>query len=129
MASIKLGLLGAETTLPEMKYPPGGSAEIPTECQKNVSEETMLDGSSDFNVLEAHPLSFTLEFDELTWAWVVTLRGICELDQELSFINEFTDSVSYPCVVLSWGFTPIAETTGHAAILYKFHIELKGTGE
>jgi hypothetical protein len=129
MADIKLGLLGAEVTLPEIKYAPGSGVEIPTECQKNIEEETMLDGSSGFNVLEVHPLSFPLEFDEITWAEVVILRDICMLNQELSFINEFTDSVAYPVVVMNWGFVPIAETTGQAAILYKFHLELKGTGE
>ena len=128
MAVIKLGILGSEVTLPDIKYAPGAGVEIPTDCSKNISEEKMLDGSSSFNVDSIHPLSFTLEFDELTWAQVVTLRDICELNQELSFINEFTDSVAYPVVILSWGFTPIAETTGQAAILYKFSIELKGTG-
>ena len=128
MAVIKLGILGSEVTLPDIKYAPGAGVEIPTDCSKNISEEKMLDGSSSFIVDSIHPLSFTLEFDELTWAQIVTLRGICELNQELSFINEFTDSVAYPVVVLSWGFVPIAETTGQTAILFRFNLELKGTG-
>jgi len=129
MAVIKLGILGSEVTLPEMKYFPGGDVEIPTDCSKNVSEEKMLDGSSSFNIDSIHPRAFRLEWDELTWAEVEALQALVDLNVELNYINEFTDSVGYPVVVLTFsGPTPIAETTGQAAILYKFSIELKGTG-
>jgi len=128
MAVIKLGLLGAEVTLPDIKYAPGAGVEIPTECTKNVSEEKMLDGSSSFNIDTYHPRAFRLEFDELTWAQVEVLLTAVGYNEELSYINEYVDSVAYPVVVLAWSCVPIAETTGQATILYKFSIELKGTG-
>jgi len=128
MAAIKLGLLGSEVTLPEIKYAPGSGIDLPFNCAKNVDEVSMLDGSSNFNIMANHPRSFPLEWDELTWAEVVTILDVCVLEQELSFINEYVDSVAYPVVVLDYGFTPIAETTGQTTILYRFRLELKGTG-
>jgi len=128
MAAIKLGILGAEVTLPEIKYAPGSGIDLPFNCPKNVDEVSMLDGTSDFIITANHPRAFPLEWDELTWAEVTTILSICVLEQELSFINEFVDSVAYPVVVLEYSYTPIAETTGQTTILYRFRLELKGTG-
>ena len=128
MADIKLGPLGSETTLPEIKYPPGSGVEIPTDVRKNVDEAKMLDGSARFNIASIHPRSFTLEWDELPWSDVQILAGLCLLNEKLNYINGYTDNVGFPVVVLAWGYVPIAETTGQTTVLYKFTMELKGTG-
>ena len=128
MAAIKLGILGSEVTLPDIKYAPGSGIDLPFNCAKNVDEVSMLDGSSNFNITANHPRAFPLEWDELTWAEVTALLNIVTLNQELSFINEYVDSIAYPVVVLEYSYTPIAETTGQTTILYRFRLELKGTG-
>ncbi len=129
MADIKLGLPGLEIVLPAIKFEPGSDPEIPTECQKNVREATMSDGSSIFNISAVHPKSFRLPFDELTAAEVAVLLGILALDEELSFINEYVSADAYRVVVTDFtGPDPIGDTTGQAEILYRMTINLKGTG-
>src|SRR4030042_1637671 len=126
--NIRLGLPGLEYILPPIRYAPGSGVELPTECSKNVEEAKMADGSLRINILGTHPLSFRLELDELPWAEVVKLLEIVAHNKQLNFINEYTDGLAYAVVVLGWGHVRIAEQTGQTVVLYKFTVELRGTG-
>ena len=130
MATIRLGLPGLEYVLPEMRYPVGGEASIGMECQKNVQEATMADGSLRVNISAVHPSTFgPFEFDKLTLAEAAPWVVMAKLNAELSLINEYTDAtLAYRVYVKSWGLYPISYTTGRTVPLYKLVLELQGTG-
>jgi hypothetical protein len=129
MSQIRLGLPGLEYVLPEMRYPVGGEASIGMECQKNVQEATMADGSLRVNISAVHPSTFgPFEFDKLSLAEAAPWVAMAKSNVELSLINEYTDGLAYRVFVKSWGLYPISYTTGRAVPLYKLTLELKGTG-
>jgi len=126
MADIKLGPLGSETTLPKPCWQIGSAPDLPYNVEVSVDEAKMSDGSSRFNFAGENSGSFTIPWDGLTWSQVGAIMAVAKLRQLLSYINEYTDNVSHPVAVTSFGYSFKAGTaTGTGK--YTFSLTLKET--
>jgi len=78
--------------LPKLNWTAGGDRESPTGYTKNVEKAKMLDGTVRANFKAKSQKSFTLEWDLLPAADVLTLRGLAELNEPLRFQNNWLDA-------------------------------------
>ena len=124
MADFKLGILGSETTLPDILYEPGD--ELQADAEDSVEEDEMMDGSFRYDFKENVRRTWPLEWADLTWAQIGTLAGIAALKQELNYINGYMGITGATVVVAHWsGAILILETSGLAAPLYRASMTLK----
>jgi len=99
MADIKLGLTGAEVTLPT-----GVHYEIPVDPQKDVAESVMSDGTRRYGFYKM-PRRWTLK-------WVVPLAltniqilvGLRDLNSVLHFQNQWESNTWYNVVITGFSY-------------------------
>ena len=117
MASFKLGIAGSEYDLPTCV-----ADELTVEREDLVEEAVMAGGYKRYNVKDAAPRTWPIEFDWLTAAEVTTLDTIAALGVTLNYINGYQGlAAGVAVVVKSWpkGATLITNTSGLATPRYR----------
>lgn len=107
MADIKLGLYGAEVTLPQVNANLGAPPALPWTYRKQVDEATMLSGESRFNSRSFHPKTFPLSWDRLPIADILTLDTLANYNVRLHFQNAWIDATWRWVMVTEFEFTPV----------------------
>jgi hypothetical protein len=125
MADIKLGISGAETTLPQICWQSGGGPTLPVDVDKGVDVVIMSDGSARANCKPNFAGSWSFEWDGLEAAGLATLLGVMALNGRLVLINEYTDNVPHDVVVLAYGWA-LKATTAIRTKKYTFSLSLQG---
>jgi hypothetical protein len=115
MADIKLGLAGAQVTLPSPIWPSGAAPDFPYEQESSAEEDMMLDGSLRVNVKSYSPGTWTVTWDGATWANVQTIWGAAALNAELVYKNEHTDNADHNVYVKSRGYSLKGDTAATTA--------------
>ena len=109
MADIKLGISGSETTLPQINWIGRNAPRIPTHEPKNLKIARMSDGSRRFARLIGKK-TFRLNWGNLIYTEVETLRTLKELNQVLRYQNNWESSDYFNVVVTSLRWSPIVTT-------------------
>lgn len=124
MPNIYLGPKGEETLLPPVNWMAGGELELPIGYAKNVDKVATLSGATRANFKTYTPKTFELSWDLLPAATITTLRGLAELNQKLSFQNNWLDATWRWVYVASLEVSSIQST--HAATAqYKAVLQLE----
>lgn len=87
MADIKMGLYGAETTLPQPQARGGIPPGMPVGYTKQMTETTMADGSARFNTKRYHPRTYSLSWVQISAADLATLQGLADRNVRLRYQN------------------------------------------
>lgn len=124
MADFKLGILGSESTLPDLRYEPGD--ELEADAEEAVVETEMMDSTFSYDIKPNTRRTWSLEWTELTWAEIETLATIAALKQELNYINGYI-GLTGTTVVVAYYSGPILmlETSGQATPRYRARMVLK----
>lgn len=109
MADLKLGLEGAEVTLPKISGI-SGYPSIPVNYEKKIEEKVMSDGSKRWGFY-AKKRRWVISFGFLTWANVVAIRTLYDQNKILRFKNEYEEDVWYNVIFFSFNYEtePIPE--------------------
>lgn len=121
---IKLGPVGAMATLPAVCWQQGAAPVINYDVTKGVNEVKMLDGSSRFDITEHGSASWTLDWDGLGALDLATLTNVVALNEELVFVNGFTDNIAHNVVVTGYSHGLKAETASRTK-KYVFSMTLR----
>jgi hypothetical protein len=108
--AILLGPSGSETTLPAVNWIAPGEKELPVGYKKNLDVTQMLDGSKRVNFRAYSQKSFSLEWDLLPAATILTLIGLAELNQVLRYQNNWVDATWRLVVVTGFEYQAIQST-------------------
>ena len=124
MADFKLGILGSESTLPDLRYEPG--AELEADAEEAVVESEMMDGTFSYDIKPTTRRTWPLEWTELTWTEIETLATIAALKQELNYINGYIGLTGTTVVVAHYsGPILMLETSGQTTPRYRARMVLK----
>jgi len=106
MADIKLGLYGAEVTLPQVNALIGSRPPMPRGKRKQVEMETMLDGSARGNAKEYSPQTFSLSWAQLSAADVTTIETEVNRNVRLHYQNAWHSATWYWVIVADFKVDP-----------------------
>jgi len=110
MADIKLGLTGAEVTLPPISWLNGSPPTLAVGYKKRVDKATMLDGSERYNFKAKTPKSFSLEWQRLTEAQLDALIALSEYNLAMRYQNNWTDSTWRIVVITTFEWSALLQT-------------------
>ncbi|MBE3131380.1 MAG: hypothetical protein IMZ54_11795 [Acidobacteria bacterium] len=125
MADIKLGLYGAEVTLPQVNVPVGSRPSMPRAKPKQIDFETMLDGSCRGNAKEYSPQSFSLSWAQLSAADVATIETEANRNVRLHYQNAWHSVAWYWVGVVDFKADPVVYL---GTVLYGVSLELREVG-
>jgi hypothetical protein len=124
MADIKLGISGAEYTLPQTRWSGGDQPESPIAITMNIDKAQMLDGSVRYNFRNTHQRRWTLDFPEVTAEELWEFTYLCSLNQALRYQNNWYATTWYDVVISEFSYFPLNATSTSADIRYSVQLVL-----
>lgn len=122
MADIKLGLLGAEVTLPQVNAMIGSPPEMPVGYNKQLDRATMVDGTTRHNARTSTPRTFSLSWAQLTAANIAVLVTAAEYNVPLHYQNNWIDATWRWVRVTTLEITPVVYV---GTMMYRAQMELE----
>ena len=125
MADIKLGLAGSEVTLPQCQARGGQPPSMARGKVKQVTIETMQDGSARSNSKSFSPQTFSLSWEQLTAAQVATIETEVNRNVRLRYQNNWHSATWYWVMVMDFKVDPVVYL---GTVLYSARLELQEVG-
>jgi hypothetical protein len=120
-----LGLSGSEVTLPPITVRIGDTPSMPRHKPKQVSFETMSDGSTRANAKSKSPETFSLAWAQLTAAELATIETEIARNVRLHYQNAWHSTTWYWVMVAEWEVDPVVYL---GTVLYSARLELQEVG-